>query len=472
MNQSAILSGGYSPWQAPLAALFSGISAAAQPGGFANFGQGVQQGQQNFQQGQQNQQMMDLRRMQIEQAQEESRRANQEREQEQATLNLIRQRLAGAPGSPTPTQAHGGYGAATGGIQTASASPAAAMFSDPQQAALFQDYAQIDPKAAFQMLVEKGFAEPEAPKTVGGMQWDGDSFEPIPGYTEQAEAIAIAGRNPVQGPGPTERERNAQAAGLKPGTPEYTQYILGKDDTAPGPFQGTGLDAQSFNIVLTGDPASPEFAAAYMQLAQPKTQLMPDGTVQTVAPDMSWARKPGGAAGAATPTAVPGQQTTQLPGATITTVPGSGVTPQDRNKLRGVKAEATAIKQALTDFKTAIKGAPIGQDFSAVTGGFTEGGRKLNSAWTNAAIMTKAEALFNLGVLNGPDLGIIQGTLPNPSTASGFFTSEAAYEAAVDTVIKLIDQKVASFETQYGGTPYTRAGGAAPDPGNDPLGIR
>lgn len=163
-GQSAILSNGYSPWQAPLAALFSGISAAGQPGGWSNFGMGVQQGAQNFQQGQQNQQMMDLRRMQMEQAEAETRRANQEREQEQARLDLIRQSLAGAPGSPTATQPHGGYGAATGGVQTASGAPGqSAILSgmDPQQAALFSTYAQVDPEGAFQMLMERGFAEPE-----------------------------------------------------------------------------------------------------------------------------------------------------------------------------------------------------------------------------------------------------------------------------------------------------------------------
>jgi hypothetical protein len=137
-QQSAILSGGFSPWQAPLAALFSGISAAAQPGGFANFGQGVQQGQQNFQQGQQQQQMMDLRRMQMEQAQEEQRRANQEETQRQATIERLRQLGSTTGSSTTPVNPVGGYGAATGGIQTASGTPVAAMFQDnPQLAAIY-----------------------------------------------------------------------------------------------------------------------------------------------------------------------------------------------------------------------------------------------------------------------------------------------------------------------------------------------
>jgi hypothetical protein len=170
-GQSAILSGGYSPWQAPLAALFSGISAAGQPGGWSNFGMGVQQGAQNFQQGQQNQQMMDLRRMQIEQAEAETRRANQEREQEQARQASIRQSLARFTGSPTSVQPVGNYGAATGGVQTASGpAPIAAMFGgDPQKAALFTEYADAYPEQAYQMLVERGFAEPEKVEASSGV---------------------------------------------------------------------------------------------------------------------------------------------------------------------------------------------------------------------------------------------------------------------------------------------------------------
>lgn len=168
MNQSAILSGGYSPWQAPLAALFSGISAAAQPGGWSNFGAGTQQGIQNFQQGQQAQQMMDLRRMQLEQ---EQRRANQEEAQRQARLDLIKQTLAGSAGSPTQVQPVGNYGAATGGAQTASGGQSAILGNmSPQQAALFSTYAQVDPEAAFQMLAQNAFAEPEQQKLPSEVQ--------------------------------------------------------------------------------------------------------------------------------------------------------------------------------------------------------------------------------------------------------------------------------------------------------------
>lgn len=40
---------------------------------------------------------------------------------------------------------------------------------------------------------------------------------------------------------------------------------------ASGPYEGTGMDAQNWNIVLTGDPATPEYAAAYSQLFSERT---------------------------------------------------------------------------------------------------------------------------------------------------------------------------------------------------------
>jgi hypothetical protein len=364
-NQSAILSGGFSPWQAPLAALFSGISAAAQPGGFANFGQGVQQGQQNFQQGQQQQQMMDLRRMQMEQAQEEQRRANQEREQAQAQQDRIRQSIARLTGSPTPTEVQpvGNYGAATGGIQTASGAPGgqlAAIFGgDQQKAALFSEYAEAYPEQAYQMLVERGFAEPdqyEASSPQGKLKADLDA-----GLIDQATYDALLKKEtyipPREGPAQTERYRNAVAAGLVPGTPEFQQYMLGRDDTAPGPFQGTGLDAQSYNIVLEGDPASPQYAAAYAQLAMPKVTFDPvTQKMVSVAPDMSWARPPAGAAAPTTPSAQPkqtGTDTMQLPGATVTSTQGAPIYNEGQGKAATFSDRMIQSEDSFEKFKSA-----------------------------------------------------------------------------------------------------------------------
>lgn len=51
---------------------------------------------------------------------------------------------------------------------------------------------------------------------------------------------------------------------------------LSKEKEAQKGFQGTGMDAQIYNILLYGDPASPEYALAYSQAMQPKIVTIPD----------------------------------------------------------------------------------------------------------------------------------------------------------------------------------------------------
>jgi hypothetical protein len=57
---------------------------------------------------------------------------------------------------------------------------------------------------------------------------------------------------------------------------------------ATGPYAGTNPEAQSMNILLSGDPSSPEYAAAYSHVGSEKVQA--DGT--RVKPDMSSYRTP------------------------------------------------------------------------------------------------------------------------------------------------------------------------------------
>ncbi len=60
-----------------------------------------------------------------------------------------------------------------------------------------------------------------------------------------------------------------------------------------GPFQGENMDAQSMNILLNGDPASPQYLAAYNRMAQPKMQIDPQsGAAYVQHPDMSAYRVP------------------------------------------------------------------------------------------------------------------------------------------------------------------------------------
>lgn len=433
-----------------LSAIGPGLMAAGQQG-WGAFGPGVMQGAQFYDQGVDRKRQIEMDKLTEEvrrQQLDDMRTANQDAVKERQALESMFSPLGpqpvnnGRPGGMAPQP-----GPLGGGI------------IPPDLAGQFASAPTSVKRAVLEQVIAQRFAEPDKPEWKIETIREGNqdvTYRINPATGEREKLGAGAAWAPQEGQSLTERQRNAAAAGLIPGTPAYNNYILGNESEG-GPFQGKALDAQAMNILLTGDPSKPEYAAAYAHVAAPRTVLQADGTVQTVTPDVSWAKKP---TGLPEPPVTPGAQTTQVPGGTVTTLPGSGVTPQDRQKLRSVEAEAAAIKDALTRFKDVVKETGPIERGSALAGGLSEGGRKLNSAWTNAAIMTKAEALFNLGVLNGPDLSVIQGTLPNPATVEGAMASDEAYNAAIDEVLRLIDSKVASFQAQYGGTPYTQPNAA------------
>ena len=81
---------------------------------------------------------------------------------------------------------------------------------------------------------------------------------------------------------------------------QSARYLAeGPPKAAGGPFAGTGMQAQAANMLLTGDPSSPEYRAAYNIMAQPRTSFdVASGQMFTVTPDMSAYRPPAGGAAA------------------------------------------------------------------------------------------------------------------------------------------------------------------------------
>nr|WP_140393739.1 hypothetical protein [Nitrospira cf. moscoviensis SBR1015] len=278
-------------------------------------------------------------------------------------------------------------------------------------------------------------------------QWDGSRW---------VEVGRGSRWQPQQAPQDPERVRLAKEAGLVPGTPQYQQFLLGRDDTPPGLFQGTGMDQQAMNVVLRGqsDPSyrnTPEYAAAWNQLyEQPKIITTPDPNdptrlvqMQIMMPKPQGFQGPGGA----TPTAAPNipQMPSGSQSSTASVIPGTSVIPQQEAKdLRKFEAEADAMLAALDTFENTVTNASVGDFADSFAGGFTEGGRKLSTDWANAALLSKAESLYNLGVLNGPDLDIIRNTLTDPSTFKGQITGKDAYKASIASVRKLIKDRVAT----------------------------
>lgn len=265
-----------------------------------------------------------------------------------------------------------------------------------------------------------------------------------------------------QGPGPTEKERNALSAGLVPGTQEYNDFILGRDvNSAKGPYPSNSPESTDMNNILRGqnDPTfrnSPEFIAAWnRQYEQPKIITTPDPNdptrmvqMQITMPIPRGFQGPNYGTPTQAPAATPPQgaasaPTAGPPSATAAVVPGtSTIPPKEAADLRKFEAEADAMLSALDTFDKTIEGATQLDFLDALGGGFTEGGRRLSTDWANAALLSKAESLYNLGVLNGPDLDIIRNTLTDPSTIKGQFTSIDAYKTATKSIRKLITDRI------------------------------
>lgn len=126
--------------------------------------------------------------------------------------------------------------------------------------------------------------------------------------------------------------------------------------------------------------------------------------------------------------------------------PTEQFTPSERAKLREGQATATTLVESLRDFTKEWKASAPGTWAKTVAGAPTP----LRTAWTNAALLSKGEQLYNLGVLSGPDLQIIRGALADPSTFAGATATSADVDRQVEMIIKVIATKVNAHERLMG----------------------
>jgi hypothetical protein len=124
----------------------------------------------------------------------------------------------------------------------------------------------------------------------------------------------------------------------------------------------------------------------------------------------------------------------------------AGPTAKDMQDVRVARSDAVGIVAALNDFRNTFKSAGTVESAKSAMGFNTP----LNTSWNSAALLAKGESLFNLGVLNGPDLEILRRALPDPSTFKGASTSAETMDASVDKIINLIQTRIAAKERQLG----------------------
>jgi len=203
-------------------------------------------------------------------------------------------------------------------------------------------------------------------------------------------------------------------------------------------YQGQGPNIQDFHILHYRDPTSSEYREAYARQARP--QVGEGGLI--IKPNMEAYRTP-----------------LDADGVPITTLDQSHITigPGNLTELRKMETQAAGLKSALDDFASTAKNASLTEKAATIAGASTD----LRSAWTNAGLMAKGEALFNLGVLSGPDMSVIRGALADPSTFWGGMASSSTIDKQVGRIKQLLETRIDQARRSYGGG--MSAGGPAGD---------
>jgi len=326
-------------------------------------------------------------------------------------------------------------------------------------------------------------------------------------YIQQATAVREAAAKSEAGVSLIPREEGGDLVFYNPRTGQPVNRIVGGAKKPPaegGGIPGQGIENQARSAIIraANDPAyrgSVDYAVLWGNLNKPRfdangfqmppedlsafptptyrfqgqPQGAPQGAPQQppqAAPPQA-AATPQGAPPAPSPDTVVGSPTLQAQppqgappqtppsGIVATPIPGmpAKVSPE-MEKLNTARREAVTIVSALADFQKEFQKAGTRDSVKSIAGATTP----LNTSYNVAALLAKGEELFNLGVLNGPDLDIIRRTLPDPSTFRGAAAEKADADAAVGKVIDLLQTRLAMRE-KLAGQPMTDLRGTAKD---------
>ena len=296
----------------------------------------------------------------------------------------------------------------------------------------------------------------------------GKIFSPVPGYIQ---VMPPGGGAPILWPVPKASE--AAPAGYRYAADGRTlQVIPGGPADKPqgsGPFTGKSPEAEGLNMLVATGVLTARQAA---ELAAGKTVTDPE-TKQTIfmTPSGIFGQTPGQApqplAGPTPGMAAP-QGGAPMPsaggspgGAPAPAPANSGAIPLTGTKttgqpsatemanLRSARVELEKIATAAERFKTEWKNASPVERARTLSGAPTP----LASSYYNFALLAKGDALYKLGVLNGPDLTIIQKTLADPSTWKSLMASDADVIGGVDQAMNIVNTGVSATERQFGIAP-------------------
>jgi hypothetical protein len=256
-----------------------------------------------------------------------------------------------------------------------------------------------------------------------------------PDQTRQFEAaVAIA-----QQPRTTFDPATGQAVTVTPPLPEFVSAAINaRRSGQPAPRLGQQPPAP---VAMPAEVSPPQQGAQPPQpgAAPQQPPMAPAGV------PMAGGVPIGGSGFTASPPPPPGGGGVSV--AQVAPKPTAGPTQADTTKLHQIEVDADSIKQALATFREARKNAS-GLELAQTGMGFPT---PLMTTWTNAALLAKGEALYNLGVLNGPDLTLMRGVLSDPSTFKGLLSGDESIAKQIEKIEELLDTRVASARQNMGG---------------------
>jgi hypothetical protein len=247
------------------------------------------------------------------------------------------------------------------------------------------------------------------------------------------------------------------ASGYTPEVHEQMKDVY-REDEQEGAFAGTSMDAQVSNMLTRGveDPAfrnTPDYARAWQLANEPKVIRTPTGDI-TMRPELPPVFEPPGAEAQKDP--VPPEQAKMNP--TSTETPG---TPKGTFMIPGTEKISADQKAYNKDYALLKKSYDSMQNYVDVLGELgpqmavgplnAKDAQKLESAYARA--MLDAKETNNLGVLNGPDLGIMRKLMGDPTGLGGQITGKAALQEGAEEAKKQITDNFSSLNEMMADTP-------------------
>lgn len=307
--------------------------------------------------------------------------------------------------------------------------------------------AALNPKAALPKLFEESL-KTESFETITGQNAADLGLDPRGKYQINNRTGQVS---TLQAPS-DEYEIVSGASAVKYGLPGVGSYQINKTTkqatlvgTAEGLFGG-GTTGAAYNILLTKDPSSPEYALAYRELSKPvpTEQVQPDGSTRIVytqpAPIPPSFAKPSYKGKIPTPSATTTPATIVQPSAVSAPAPAkAAVAPAVAAPADGAVAVPLAAGVKSTPFaprpeeiSKTRQAVNAGVDFVAAlnkmeemvrTEGMQLGGVGKKGAAQEVVyedLLTKIRIAAELGVLNKEDLPRIQAQLGSPTALSTY----------------------------------------------------